>query len=84
MNIEAAGPSTISLLGNETPVAECQELCCSTSQSCPYQPHDAHFLHSLTRAGATGLADPATAGPKLQKPTIKIFSLFIRYTDSFS
>ena len=48
---EAAGPSTISLLGNETPVAECQELCCSTSQSSPFQPHEAHFLHSLTTGG---------------------------------
>ena len=43
--------SAISLLDNETPVAECQELCCSRSQNCPFQPHDAHFLRSLTTGG---------------------------------
>ena len=31
------------------------------------------------RAGGTDLADTATAEPKLQKPTIQNFSLFIRY-----
>ena len=44
------------------------------------------FVHCLRycRADGTGLADTATAEPKLQKPTIQNFSLFIRYTDSFS
>ena len=48
---EVPGPSTISLLDNETPAAECQELCCSISQSGPFQPNDAHTLHSLTTGG---------------------------------
>ena len=44
------------------------------------------LLHCLRycRVGGTGPADTATAEPKSQKPTIQNFSLFIRYTDSFS
>ena len=39
------------------------------------------LLHCLRycRAGGTGLADTVIAEPKLQKPTIQKFSLFIRY-----
>ena len=33
-------------------------------------------LPSYNRAGGTGLTDPATAGPKLQKPTIQNFSVY--------
>ena len=37
----------------------------------------------LSRASGTGPADPATAGPKVQKPTnSKNFSLLFIYTDS--
>ena len=34
----------------------------------------------LVRAGGTGPADQATAGPKLQKPTTQNFSLLFIYT----
>ena len=32
---EAAGPSTVSLLGNEAPAAQCQEFCCNSNQNDP-------------------------------------------------
>ena len=34
----------------------------------------------IRRAGGTGPADPATAGPKLQKPITQNFSLLFIYT----
>ena len=45
-----------------------------------------HNVHSFWifcyqfRAGGTGPADQATAGPKLQKPTTQNFSLLFMYT----
>ena len=78
---EAAGPSTISLLDNESPAAECQELCCSTSQSNPFQPHDAHTLHSLITGGRRFMHSWYKVYPWLSicKTRKRVFCFYCKY-----